>query len=417
MKISILTTNLKQLLSMIFKDQSECKGHIKKALHQMNGVNKWQSHFIVEVLILFLSIKGRLNFLQLSRHSQYNEQRFRNQFNKPFDFLNFNKELLIEHASQHVTIAFDPSYISKSGKATPGVGYFWSGVAGKAKWGLEISGIGAIDIENHTAFHLEAVQTPSKVENLVEYYAQILIDRKSTLHSISKYVVADAYFSKHKFVSLLCDNNFHVVSRLRDDADLMYLYIGKKKAGKGRPKKYAGKIDYEKIDNKHFKLIEKTKDSKVFHGIVYSKSLKREINLIIEYTWKNNKWKHKLYFTTDLDLEAQLVLEYYKTRFQIEFTFRDAKQNTGLNHCQARNKNKLYFHFNTALTAINIAKITHWIPIAKQHRKEFSMAEVKTIYHNNLLLKRFLTVFAINPNLSKNIRRAKEVAKFGARAA
>lgn len=402
---------------MVFKDQSECKGHIKKALHKMNGVNKWQSHFIMEVLILFLSIKGRLNFLQLSRHSEYNEQRFRNQFNKPFDFLNFNKELLSEHGSKHVTIAFDPSYVSKSGKATPGTGYFWSGVAGKVKWGLEIAGIGAIDIDNHTAFHLEAVQTPSKVENLVQYYAQILIDRKSTLLSISKYVVVDAYFSKHSFVSRLCDNNFQIVSRLRNDADLKYLYVGKKKTGKGRPKKYAGKIDYGKIENEHFKLIEKSEDNKVFHAFVYSKALKRQINLIILYTRKNNKWKHKLYFSTDLALEPELVLKYYKTRFQIEFTFRDAKQHTGLNHCQARNQNKLYFHFNTALTAVNIAKITHWIPIPKQQRKEFSMAEVKTIYHNNLLLKRFLTVFAINPNLTKNIRRAREVAKFGARAA
>ena len=56
-------------------------------------------------------------------------------------------------------IAFDPSYISKSGKKTPGLNYFWSGVAGKTKWGLEIGGIAAIDIDNHTAFHLEAVQT------------------------------------------------------------------------------------------------------------------------------------------------------------------------------------------------------------------------------------------------------------------
>ena len=203
------------------------------------------------------------------------------------------------------------------------------------------------------------MQTPSKVENLVQYYAKILIDRKKTLLSISEYVVVDAYFSKHSFVSKLCDNNFQVVSRLRNDADLKYLYIGKKKTGKGRPKKYAGKIDYEKINNEHFKLIEKNKDNKVFHCIVHSKSLKRQINLIIVYTRNNNKWKHNLYFSTDLDLEPQLVLKYYKTRFQIEFTFRDAKQHTGLNHCQARNKNKLHFHFNTALTAVNMAHVKY----------------------------------------------------------
>ena len=46
-------------------------------------------------------------------------------------------------------IAIDPSYIPKSGKKTPWIGYFWSGCAGEYKRGLEIMGIGVIDIDNH----------------------------------------------------------------------------------------------------------------------------------------------------------------------------------------------------------------------------------------------------------------------------
>ena len=83
------------------------------------------------------------------------------------------------------------------------------------------------------------------------------------------------------------------------------------------------------------KKIEDNSTTKIFHGIVSSKSLKTDINLVAVYTKKKDKWKHKLYFSTDLELTAELVLKYYQTRFQIEFTFRDAKQHTGLNHCQA----------------------------------------------------------------------------------
>jgi len=99
----------------------------------------------------------------------------------------------MEHASHHRTIAFDPSYISKSGKAIPGVGWYRSGCAGKTKWGLEIGGIAAIDIDNHTAFHLEAVQTPQNLKsgNLLEHYADTLVEEKSQLLPISQYVVAD----------------------------------------------------------------------------------------------------------------------------------------------------------------------------------------------------------------------------------
>ena len=50
---------------MIIKGQTDYKYHIKKALFKMQKVNKWQFDFILEIFLLFLSIKGKLNFLQL----------------------------------------------------------------------------------------------------------------------------------------------------------------------------------------------------------------------------------------------------------------------------------------------------------------------------------------------------------------
>jgi hypothetical protein len=47
---------------------------------------------------------------------------------------------------------------------------------------------------------------------------------------------------------------------------------------------------------------------------------------------------------------------FYKARFQIEFIFRDAKQFTGLLDCQSCDADKLDFHFNASLTALNLAK-------------------------------------------------------------
>ena len=122
-------------------------------------------------------------------------------------------------------IGFDPTHTPKSGKKTEGGGKFWSGYAGAPKWGLEVSGIAAIDLDSHTAMHLEAIQTlPEEGETLLESYAKALIDRKNELQKISKVVVADAYFSKETFVTLLCLVGFHLVSRLRDDARMTYTY-------------------------------------------------------------------------------------------------------------------------------------------------------------------------------------------------
>jgi len=49
----------------------------------------------------------------------------------------------------------------------------------------------------------------------------------------------------------------------------------------------------------------------------------------------------KLYLSTDLVMTAEKIVCYYRSRFQIESLYRDAKQYCGLNSCQARSENKL----------------------------------------------------------------------------
>ena len=72
---------------------------------------------------LFLTIPNRINFLQMGRFGRSSEQRFRMNFKKKFDWISFNQTLVPEGKPNRRAIAIDPSYISKSGKKTPGVGY------------------------------------------------------------------------------------------------------------------------------------------------------------------------------------------------------------------------------------------------------------------------------------------------------
>jgi len=81
---------------------------------------------------------------------------------------------------------------------------------------------------------------------------------------------------------------------------------------------------------------------------------------------------------------GEKIVRYYQARFQIEFLYRDAKQFTGLNNCQARSKNKLDFHFNAALTAVNLAK-QDWFATKGKEDKPFSMSDYKTMYIYTLL--------------------------------
>jgi len=394
---------------------------IIRTLNKISVFNKCRKDFFCEVVILLLSIKGRVNFLQLGRYGNFKEQRYRQQFEKPFPWLDFNKELALSHGGSRFVIAFDPSYINKSGKKTPGVDWYWSGCAGQAKWGLEIGGLAAIDLDNHTAFHLEAVQTlieDKQATSLTDWYVNVIKERKETLRSISKYLVADAWFSKKPFVDQIMALEMHLISRLRDDADLKYLYQGPPTGKRGRPSKYAGKVITDNIDTNYFELIEQNQEATVYSAVVYSKALKRNIRLVhVTYTSDKGQLTRKLYFSTDTQMDALEILDCYQSRFQIEFLYRDAKQYTGLNDSQARSKNKLNFQFNAALTTINIAKVEHWLSQPSEERKPFSMADIKTMNHNRLLLQRFIDVFGVNAYSAKNRNHVNELIYYGTIAA
>lgn len=121
-------------------------------LSKMCGIGKWQAKFFIELVETWLSLKGRYTFENLSRQGLLSSESYRSNFSKLFDFKAFNR-IAFDYLPVEKIWAFDPSYISKSGKKTYGIGYFWSGCAQKMKRGLEIAGLAIVDVKNHTAFH------------------------------------------------------------------------------------------------------------------------------------------------------------------------------------------------------------------------------------------------------------------------
>lgn len=380
-------------------------------LDKMAGLNKARKKFMLHLFQLFLGLRGRYNFLNMARYGTYSEQSYRNHFGRDFDFSKFNEGLIDQICSSNLIVAFDPSYVPKSGKKTDHLGKFWSGCSGKALKGLEMGGFAVVDVENVTAMSLESVQTPSAQElalegkSLVDHYAEIVIERAETFLKYSRQLVADSYFAKKKFIlPIQQDTDLQIVSKFRNDANLNYLYEGPQKGGKGRPRKYAGKVDVKQIDTSRFALCLEDEDLRVYTAIVYSVSLKQ--NVRIAYVQQIEKGRptgrYAILFATDLELAGDLILLYYKSRFQIEFLFRDAKQHVGLNHCQARSEKKLNFHFNAALTTVSLAKAIFFLDLEKDQRTTFSMRDVKTLFLNRLMMERFLSNFEIDRNTEKN---------------
>jgi hypothetical protein len=155
-------------------------------------------------------------------------------------------------------------------------------------------------------------------------------------------MVADAYFSKKPFVDTVMEAKLHFISRLRDDSVLMYKYYGNPTGKRGRPKKFEGRVNISDLDTTIF-VKEICNDDLIIYSVpVYSKAFKRDIKLAVALFLKDGQEvTRKLYFSIDLQQEGKQIVRYYRSRFQIEFLYRDAKQHTGLTHCQARSENKL----------------------------------------------------------------------------
>ena len=279
-------------------------------LREMPDINKWQRDFFHH----HLTLRGRYTYLNFERYGQKNELTYRNHHESGFDFRTFNRCLIEKNTNSQRMIAFDPSYIPKSGKRTPGVGYFWSGCAGKAKWGLELCGFAAVDIVANTALHYFAAQTlPQEGQGLMAFYCDLLKQQAPEVLKMSQYLGVDAFFSKKSFVDTAMESGLHVITRLRDDAVMHYAPPPKKEGQMGRPKKYGDRISARNPDTEQLPCIAQTERQRIYGGVVYVKSLKRMVKIAIvhELNEDGTVKSVKIFICTDLQFPVQDICTWY----------------------------------------------------------------------------------------------------------
>jgi len=125
------------------------------------GVSRPTQKFVQELLGLWLSVRGRFNFANLSRYSAWHERTLRRGFARGFEWAQFNSRLLtiIIPVHHELVAALDASFVKKSGRHTAGLGLFFNGCAGRVEKGLEWSLLSIVDVTANTAYALSAQQT------------------------------------------------------------------------------------------------------------------------------------------------------------------------------------------------------------------------------------------------------------------
>jgi DDE superfamily endonuclease len=321
---------------------------------------------LTKIFCVLYSLQGRATFENMSRYCSMDEKTFRLNYSKFFDWARFNFYLFTlwgHTAGGAIVAALDCSFIDKSGKHTYGLDRFWSGVLQKTKKGLEVSVIALIDAACGWAWALDVTQTPpglsSKEEGgytRVDFYLEQFLDCLPYLRAVV-YVVADGFYAKAKVINVLTECGKHLITKLRPDANLLHPFEGEHPKGKPGPKpQFGSKALFSDLSKWiHIGPDEKYPYLEIYSQILWAPQFKCWLRVVFVLNTKTKKYI--LLACTDICATARQVLAYYQLRFQIEFLFRDAKQFTGLTHCQARDEQKLDFHFNLSLAAINLAQV------------------------------------------------------------
>ena len=407
---------------------------ISPVLSAMSDVGKAQCKFLERLFPAILATRGHVTFRNLARHSDLHEKTYSRQFAKPFDFVAFNRALIDQAlgTSSARIVAFDASFIKKAGKSTYGRGFFYkvlackhatNGCAHRAEKGLEISSLVVVDMTYHTAFTLSVRQSEVVAEKKSELDTDTLIDHYMDhiravhpfLHQRENVLVLDGAFARIKVFDVLGELGLQGITHLRKDADMRYFYEGpKRQKGSGRQKVYDGKVDW--TDLSRFEYAGTYHGAKVYTKVLNHKHFKRTFRVVVLVN-AQDPTDYLVLACTHQDLDALTICRYYSARFQIEFTYRDGKQYTGLADCQARDKDRLHFHFNASLTTLNLAKAEH---INQQHRAQpfvFSMQSVKTRYFNEHYLNLFFLKLGLDPELMKKSPHYQWLCNYGAVAA
>lgn len=407
-------------------------------LDQMPFIHQPQRKFVLALFAVISCLRGRVNFRNLARYSDYSERTFHRQFRHEFDFAEFNRlaiKQVVEPAAV-LLVAQDATFIPKSGKQTYGLDRFFNGCTHRAERGLEASTIAIVDVTRTTAFTLSVKQTPPRPtpakkakepkpkratlpeETRIDFYLKHFRSCVPYLpEQATKLLLVDGAFARRKFVDGVCQESFHLITKLRSDANLRLLYTGPQRVGRGRRREFDGKVSFS--DLSRFDFCGEVEPGIALHTLVVNHvTLKRNIRIVVVLDQrKPNHQRYVLLCSTDCELAAEMIFAYYAARFQIEFLFRDAKQFTGLTDCQSRDQKALHFHLNAALAAVNIAKIEQMQQEASATAHVFSLASYKQRAFNEHLLELFISKLALRADLIKNHPQYNYLRNYGAIAA
>jgi putative transposase len=371
-------------------------------------ISKTNLRRMKQITQAMLSMSGRVTMLGISRWagkggSYRTVQRF---FNAaipwPQVFVKFFLEHLYLPEGEYFLVG-DESVVTKSGKETHGLDYFFSGLLNKVVKGIAIFSLSLVSVEERGSYPLRVEQvvrseaekatakarkkeklgqkgqtTPKKPgrpkgsknrdKTQVELTPELKRIQKmvttqfAALHNLIpvRCLVLDGHFGNNNALQMVRQCGLHLISKLRHDAALYFIYHGQQKR-RGPRRKYGQKINYRNIPDKYLveKSIEDDIETRIYQAEMLHRDFAQPLNVVIitKTNLKSGAFASVNLFSSDLTLPYDKISDYYSLRFQIEFNFRDAKQYWGLEDFMNVKEVPLTNALNLSLFMVNLSQV------------------------------------------------------------
>ncbi|NJO18318.1 MAG: transposase [Thioploca sp.] len=397
-----------------------------------------------------LAMDGRVTMLGISRWTEKGGsyrtiQRF---FKQTFSWCRLNWYLITGYLSDDdvILIAKDETTVTKSGQHTYGLGRYFSSIFNRAIPGLSFFTLSLISVKRRQSFPLviepvakEEEEQPAKTaspkgkkkpgrpkgsrhktQSTPELSARLLWT-PALLRNLLKligtrlkpvYFVYDSAWGNNDCIAMLKPLELKLISKRRHDAALGFPDEGKY-SGRGAPRKYGDKVNYADMPDRYRKYSEVTLGilTPIYQIKARHKRFAQSLNVVIirKTNLKTGKTTQVIWFSSDLELAWDKLIDYYRLRFQIEFNFRDAKQFWGLEDFMNVGQTQIHHATNLSMFMVNLSYVL------RQQTPFFSRSilDLKAWFKADKYVREILKLLPQSADLNFNDRILPDIAQLG----
>jgi putative transposase len=228
------------------------------------------------------------------------------------------------------------------------------------------------------------------------------------------YLTLDGHFGNSPTSQMVRGCGLQLISKLRSDAALYVPYDGPYQ-GRGPRRKYGAKLDITALPAHALRetSVEDGAVTRIYQIEVLHKEFPQPLNVVVlvKTNLKTGAHAHVLLFSSDLALPFDNLVEYYSLRFQIEFTFRDAKQYWGLEDFMTVTATGVSNAANLALFMVSLSALL--LAEARRTDPQCSVLDLKASYRGSKYVTETLKLLPEKLDEGLIVRIYRQVASLG----